>query len=64
VDFVPDVIPVAGWADAPAYMVKDITFSYGERRALDLVEIEIPAGELAALIGPNGSGKTAPSCLY
>ena len=42
----------------PAYVVKDLTFSYGERRVLDLEGIEIPAGEVAALVGPNGSGKT------
>ena len=42
----------------PAYVLKDLTFSHGERRVLDLGEIEIPAGEIAAVVGPNGSGKT------
>ncbi len=32
--------------------------SYGDRRALDDLNVEVPAGEVVGLLGPNGSGKT------
>ncbi|MES1926142.1 ABC transporter ATP-binding protein [Salinisphaera sp. T31B1] len=33
-------------------------FGYGESRVLDNFELEIPAGQVTALIGPSGAGKT------
>ena len=43
---------------APAIRIRDITAGYGERIALDSVDLEIPAGSLLAVIGPNGAGKS------
>ena len=34
------------------------TKSYGKRAVLSLPELELPPGEITAIIGPNGSGKS------
>jgi ATP-binding cassette subfamily C protein len=38
--------------------LEDVCFAYGERRVLDELDLEIPAGALVTLVGPSGSGKT------
>ncbi|ERJ20937.1 ABC transporter [Salinisphaera shabanensis T35B1] len=35
-----------------------LDFGYGDSRVLEQFELEIPAGEVTALIGPSGAGKT------
>ncbi len=42
----------------PILSVKDLSFFYGERRALDDVTVALPAGRFCALLGPNGAGKS------
>ncbi len=43
---------------APAIELVDISYNYGERRALDAVSFAIAEREMFALLGPNGGGKT------
>ena len=42
----------------PLVSVEGLGRTYGDRLALDRVSFEVPAGELFALLGPNGGGKT------
>jgi ABC-2 type transport system ATP-binding protein len=41
-----------------AVQVDQLSFSYGERKALDNVDFKVSRGEIFGLLGPNGGGKT------
>ena len=45
-------------APIPAIRLRGVTAGYGERIALEDVDLEIPAGALVAVVGPNGGGKS------
>lgn len=38
--------------------LQDLTKSYGEKRALHRVNLQVGRGKIVGLLGPNGSGKT------
>ncbi|MBQ0077472.1 MAG: ATP-binding cassette domain-containing protein [Bacteroidales bacterium] len=38
--------------------IKDVCKSFGEKVALDHINLEIPEGQIFGLLGPNGAGKT------
>ena len=43
---------------APMLDVQGLTKRYGERKALDGLNLSMPAGQFVALLGPNGAGKS------
>src|SRR5262245_25871867 len=43
---------------APKIQVRDLTFWYGAKLALDQVNMNIPERAVTALIGPSGCGKS------
>src|SRR5437879_13305942 len=43
---------------APVIVAEQLTKWYGPRLAVDRVSLEVAAGEVMGLLGPNGSGKT------
>jgi ABC-type branched-subunit amino acid transport system ATPase component/ABC-type branched-subunit amino acid transport system permease subunit len=48
--------PVSSGADL--LVLRDIGISFGGLRALDGIDLTVPAGGLYGIIGPNGAGKT------
>jgi ABC-2 type transport system ATP-binding protein len=45
-------------AAPPALSVRNVSHSFGARKALDAVDLDVPAGSFTALLGLNGAGKT------
>jgi len=52
---IPSPLPPPG---TPLVEMREVSFLYGNRRALDQVSLEARAGELVGLLGPNGAGKS------
>jgi ABC-2 type transport system ATP-binding protein len=42
----------------PALALRNVTKTFGELRAVDGIDLTIPAGSFYGLVGPNGAGKT------
>jgi len=45
-------------SQAPAVELRDLSHRYGDRQALQSVSFTVNRGEIFALLGPNGGGKT------
>ncbi|MFN4283130.1 MAG: ribosome-associated ATPase/putative transporter RbbA [Alphaproteobacteria bacterium] len=43
----------------PVARLRDVGLSYGKTRALDRVSLDVPAGVMVGLIGPDGVGKSS-----
>jgi ABC-2 type transport system ATP-binding protein len=50
--------PKDGASREPVLSVKDVSYWYGSKRALDDVSFDVYPGKVTALLGPNGAGKT------
>jgi ABC-2 type transport system ATP-binding protein len=51
-------VPAPVTSVAPAIVAEQLSKWYGPRLAVDRVSLEVEAGEVMGLLGPNGSGKT------
>jgi len=40
------------------FEIQNLIKAYGERKVLDVPELQIERGKIYSLLGPNGSGKT------
>src|SRR5262249_56218369 len=66
-DASPLVLDVPGARPAPglgrAVRLEDIRLGYGDRPALRGLSLEILVGQLTALVGPSGGGKSTVAAL-
>lgn len=44
--------------ETPALEIKNLSYAFGRKQALDQVGFEVKEGECMMLLGPNGAGKT------
>ncbi|WP_264631033.1 ATP-binding cassette domain-containing protein [Microbacterium hydrothermale] len=45
-------------AAVPVLSLRNVSKSFGELRAVDAIDLTVPAGSFYGLVGPNGAGKT------
>lgn len=58
----PEAVPYSRWSreriEAAPLLIQDLTVAYQRKPVLWDINLDLPEGCLAGLIGPNGSGKT------
>jgi NitT/TauT family transport system ATP-binding protein len=52
----PEELPAGG--DSPAVSIRGLEHSYGELRAIERLDLEVPALGVLGLVGPSGCGKS------
>ena len=55
----PHLDSVGSSDPAPVARLRDVSLVYGKTRALDAVSLDLPAGCMVGLIGPDGVGKSS-----
>ncbi len=55
---VADPVAVPPPAAVPAVRIRGLHKAYGSVRAIDGIDLDVPAGSVFGLVGPNGAGKT------
>jgi len=53
-----DLPGIEGETEVPALRVRGLSKFFGETRAVDGIDLLIPAGTFYGIVGPNGAGKT------
>ncbi|MBZ4419980.1 ABC transporter ATP-binding protein [Myxococcus sp. RHSTA-1-4] len=61
VEDAPDAVPAPPLSRS--IVLENVRFSYGERRALDGLTVELKAGQVTALVGGSGGGKSTVTSL-
>lgn len=54
----PETVNLRTSSTQPVLRTEKLSLSFGGRKVLDAVDVEIPRGQITALIGPTGSGKS------
>ncbi|WP_353642361.1 ATP-binding cassette domain-containing protein [Mesorhizobium sp. WSM2239] len=57
-DFSPARIPTAFTDVTPAISARGLVKTFGDVRAVDRIDLDVPRGMIFAILGPNGAGKT------
>lgn len=52
------IAPSADGARPPALSIRGLVKRFGEKIAVDNINLDVPAGSFYGLVGPNGAGKT------
>jgi len=50
---------VMGVEETPVVSLRNVSLRYGKRLALDAINLDLPAGKIVGLIGPDGVGKSS-----
>ena len=58
----PQTAPAAG--ARPAIEIRGLTKAFGQKVAVDRINLDIPSGSFYGLVGRNGAGKTTTCLLY
>ncbi len=61
VEDAPDAVPAPELKRSLS--LEGVRFAYGERKALDGLTLELPVGQVTALVGPSGGGKSTVTSL-
>jgi iron complex transport system ATP-binding protein len=54
----PQPVPEASGPRAPALRARGLTLAYDGRRVVEDLDLDVPAGAVTAVVGPNGCGKS------